>query len=366
MKVGLVVPGGVDRSGTERVIPALLGLIRRLARRHELHVFSLFQEDAPGDWDLLGARVHNIGRGRTAWRGLREIRREHRRAPFDVLHAIWASPTGTLAAVAGRLLRRPVIVHLFGGELVSLPAVGYGERRTRTGRLRVRIGTHGAACVTAQSEPLVALAAQRGIRAVRVPLGVDLDAWPAVLPRPRANGSPFRLVHVASLNAVKDPDTLLTAMAALREQGTRFTLDIIGEDLTGGRIRARAAALGLGADVRFRGPFPQPAVRVRVLESDLLVMTSLHEGGPMVLAEAATCGVPTVGTHVGQIAEWAPDAALTVPVGDAGALAAAIARLAADDALRLRIAGAAQRRALAEDADWSAARIDDLYRQVTA
>jgi hypothetical protein len=33
MKVVVVVPGGFDRSGRERVIPALLWLVERLARR---------------------------------------------------------------------------------------------------------------------------------------------------------------------------------------------------------------------------------------------------------------------------------------------------------------------------------------------
>lgn len=366
MKVGLVVPGGVDRSGTERVIPALLWLIRRLAQRHELHVFSLFQEDAPGEWDLLGARVHNIGRRRTAIRGLGTILREHGRAPFDVLHAIWASPCGALASVAGLLLRRPVIVHLAGGELVSLPSIGYGERRTRAGRFRVRIGTGGATRITAHSAPLVEMAAAHGISAMRLPLGVDLDAWPAVPPKPRASGRSFRLIHVASLNAVKDPKTLLNTMAVLRDRGARFTIDIVGEDLTGGRVAAHAASLGLDEAVRFHGLLGQSAVRERMLNADLLVMTSRHEAGPLVLAEAAVSGVPTVGTHVGQIAEWAPDAALTAPVGDVAALADAIATVMEDEILRMRIADNAQRRALAEDADWSAARIDDLYRDVTA
>jgi glycosyltransferase involved in cell wall biosynthesis len=210
------------------------------------------------------------------------------------------------------------------------------------------------------------MAAAHGIRALRLPLGVDLESWPAVPPTPRPDGRPFRLIHVASLNAVKDPETLLATMARLRDRGARFILDVVGEDLTGGRVRAQAATLGLGDVVRFRGQLDQTAVRERMLDADLLVMTSRHEGGPMVLAEAALSGVPTVGTHVGQIAEWAPDGALTAPVGNGAALADSIAKLMDDDGLRMRIAAAAQRRALAEDADWSAARIDDLYREVTA
>jgi hypothetical protein len=41
MRIALVVPGGVDRSGRERVIPILLWLIERLARRHTVHAFVL-------------------------------------------------------------------------------------------------------------------------------------------------------------------------------------------------------------------------------------------------------------------------------------------------------------------------------------
>ena len=41
MRVALVVTGGVDRSGRERVIPALLSFIQRQARRHELVVYAL-------------------------------------------------------------------------------------------------------------------------------------------------------------------------------------------------------------------------------------------------------------------------------------------------------------------------------------
>ena len=60
IKIALVVPGGVDRSGEYRVIPALLALIKRLALEDEIHVFALAQETVPGSWDLLGARVHNM------------------------------------------------------------------------------------------------------------------------------------------------------------------------------------------------------------------------------------------------------------------------------------------------------------------
>ena len=85
MKLALVVPGGVDRSGEFRVIPALLALIGRLARAHDVHVFALHQEAAADRWELAGATVHNIGDGWTRLRAIAAIRAEHRRAPFDLV-----------------------------------------------------------------------------------------------------------------------------------------------------------------------------------------------------------------------------------------------------------------------------------------
>ena len=66
MKIAMLVPGGVDRSGELRVIPAFVALIERLARDHELHVFALHQEARPARWMLRGAHVHNAGFEATA------------------------------------------------------------------------------------------------------------------------------------------------------------------------------------------------------------------------------------------------------------------------------------------------------------
>ena len=364
MRVALVVPGGVDPGGTHRVVPCLLWMIERLARAQDLTVFALFQPGAPREYTLLGARVQHIGRGRTALRALARIWREHRRHAFDLLHAIWGSPAGVLAVVAGRLLRRPVVLHLFGGELVAMPDVGYGELRTARGRRRMRLALGGAARLTAQSRWQQNLASRQGHSTEVLPLGVDLRHWAPVPPRRREPGQPARLLHVASLNPVKDQSTLIAAAATIATRGVPFHLDIVGEDTMAGRIQAEAAQAGLGGQVRFRGFLDQQRLRPLVLDADLLVMSSRSEAGPVVLAEAAASGVPTVGTAVGQIADWAPAAAVAVPPARPDALAGAVLELLADEPRRLGIATVAQQRAIAEDADWSAARITRLYQEV--
>ena len=364
MKLALVVSGGVDRSGDTRVIPALLALIERLSRAHEVHVFALLQEPEAACWKLAGATIHNIGRGRTSLRGIAAIRAEHRRAPFDLVHAVFSGACGLIAVAAAKLLRLPSMVHYTGGELVALRDIGYGGQLTWKGRLCERIALRGANAVTATSAPIVDLLQTFGVQAQRVPLGVDLCKWPPRAPHSRREG-PARLIHIASLNRVKDQPTLLHALASLAKAGVDFEMSIVGMDTLRGETMELACRLGLEGCVRFLGFKTQRELRPLVESADLLVMSSRHEAGPFVLLEAAVAGVPTVGTAVGHLVEWAPSAALAVPPANPERLADAIHTLLADEDSRLRVARAAQCRALSEDADHTARVFEALYLRLT-
>lgn len=365
MKLALVVPGGVDRSGEYRVIPVLLALIERLSAHHELHVFALRQEADPATWGLLGARVHNIGRGATRLRALRAILREHRAAPFGLVHAFFSGACGLIAVSAARLLGIPSVVHVAGGEPVRFPDIRYGGRLTLQGRLQERVVLSAASALTAASSRQLDLLAELGAVARRVPLGVDcVQTWPARAPVRRREDAPARLIHVASLNRVKDQQTLLRALAQLAQGPQDFQLDIVGEDLLAGEIQRLAAELRLADRVRFHGFMTQRQLLPLMQVAHVLVVSSRHEAGPVALIEAAALGVPTVGTAVGHVAEWAPEAAVAVPVGDAQSLAAALRLVLSDEGLRLRLARAAWTRAVWEDADYTARCFEALYEEL--
>ena len=366
MKIALVVPGGVDRTGEDRVIPLLLWTIERLAMEAEVHVFALHQEREPGEWPLLGAKVHNAGQRPVLWRAVRMMLAEHRKRPFDVVHAFWASGPGVAGGAFKVLTGAPLVLTLPGGDLCAFPDIGYGGLLTLSGRLRVKAALAAADCVIAPCESMVARAAGFGASARLVRFGVALDRWPVRAPRRRQSSSMVRLVHVADLNPIKDQSCLLRAMAVLKGRGLAFHLDQVGEDTLGGSIQQQANELGLSGEVTFHGHQRRAQLRKLVEAADIMVISSRHETGPVVALEAAAAGVPTVGTGVGQIADWAPDAALAVPVGDAEALAIAIERLAGHEELRLRLAHAAQKRVIAHDADAFVAQHCSIYREVIA
>ena len=107
MKLAIVTPGGVDESGTERVIPAFLWLIERLARRHDVHVFALSQEPRPRDWTLLGATGAQRRHRRRAAAALPSpVRARASRGPFDLVHALFGGSALHAISVA-TLFRLP-------------------------------------------------------------------------------------------------------------------------------------------------------------------------------------------------------------------------------------------------------------------
>jgi glycosyltransferase involved in cell wall biosynthesis len=361
MKIAMILPGGVDRSGMHRVIPALLWLIERLARRHTVHVIALVQYDEPCTYPLLGATVHNVGRtgriGRTAkvLRLLREL------GPFDVFHAFWATPCGLLASVAGKMLHTPSVVSLCGGEHTALPVIGYGSQLHLRSRAQTSLALKLASCVTAPSRHRMALAARYGVAAEEVAMGVPPDYFEEIYLAP---GPPWQLLHVASLNRVKDQTTLLHAMRRIVDREPRAHLDIVGEDILNGQLQRLAATLHLNDRVTFHGFKTAEETRAFFRQAHAFLLTSQSEAGPLVVLEAAAYGVPTVGTCVGHVADLAPSAAVAVPVGDADALAAATLDLLNDPVKRRAIGQAAHDWAKAHDADWTERRFEAIYASV--
>jgi glycosyltransferase involved in cell wall biosynthesis len=339
MRIGLVVPG-FSADPSDWCIPALRHLARQLAARDDVRVLAVrypyraarYTIEGAETIALGGARRHGIGTF-ALWRSaLGMLRFEHHQRPFDVLHAFWATESGLLATVAGRLLRVPTLVSLAGGELVALRDINYGDQRIAWERLKVAASLRWASGVAAGSRQLAAMADARlsaqgpgRQRPVHIaPLGVDLKLFspaterPADLPRIEAP----RLVHVGALTPVKDQAALLRALACVRRAGVPATLDIVGSGPLGSRLRRQSSELGLDGSVRFRGEIDHAELPSVYRAARALVMASRHEAQCMVGVEAAACGTPVVGTRVGVI----PDLTRAVAaVGDVDGLAAAIA-----------------------------------------
>ena len=370
MKIGLIVPGGVDRSGRIFVIPVLLSLIERLARRHEVVVVSLDPKTKSSEYELLGARVVNLGLIKARTRlsrsavTLGKLLSTLRAAGggFDLLHAFWVFPQGTLAVAAGSLLRVPVVVSIGGGELVWLPTIHYGGMRTLRSRIIASATLRSASAVSAPSMYVTRSATRFRHDIQWLPTGVDTTIFRGSIKR--TCGAPWRLIHVAGLNEVKNQETLLRAVQQVANVCPHIVLDCIGVDTLNGRVQALARDLGIVDIVRFHGVLTVDKIVPFYQNAHLFVQSSLHESMGAAVLEASAAGVPTVGTNVGIVAEMAPRAAVAVPVNDHGALAKGIVELLENSPRREALALAAQDFARTYNADWTVAQFDELYRRV--
>jgi glycosyltransferase involved in cell wall biosynthesis len=184
----------------------------------------------------------------------------------------------------------------------------------------------------------------------------DADARAAALDLP---GEPY-LVTLATVEPRKGLDVLLDALARPASPGA--PLLVVGQPGWGGvDVAARAAELGLGDRVRLLGRLPDLDLAVVLSRAAVLVAPSRAEGFGLPVLEAMSAGVPVVSSDAPALVEVGGGATVTVPVGDADALAGALAEVLDSADLRARLAAAGRRRS--GDFSWSAAasRLWELY-----
>jgi glycosyltransferase involved in cell wall biosynthesis len=343
----LFLAAGLERRGVRSLVvaPPRSALAARAAEAG-LQVRSLTMR---GEWDLAAA-----------WRLAGLVRRER----VDILHSHTAHATaiGTLARLRT------------GGRLaVAARRVSFPLRHVVVSRLKYSLGVDR---VIAVSEAIRQSLIGQGLRADRVVTihsGIDPRRFQGGVRarfRAAASAAPlawpadaFLVGTVGHLAAHKGFDLFLEAAAAAARDFPSARFVIVGEGEEERDLRRRAQALGIGDGVWFAGfRDDMPDVLAGL---DLFILASRGgEGSPAVLKEAMAAGVAVVATAldgVGEIIEDATHGVLTPP-GDAPALARAIVRLAADDALRERLVSAARRRA----EEFTVDRMVDRTREVYA
>src|SRR5262249_39979097 len=218
-----------------------------------------------------------------------------------------------------------------------------------------------AAVLTVPTAFMAQQVAQEGARASIIPVGVDPQLFPLA---ERADGPPWRLVRVASINRIKDFPTLLGALGTIVHVAcSEIHLDIVGEDTLNGEMQALAERWDIAEHVSFHGFQPSDRLAAFYARAHLNIVSSRHEASNISMLEAACTGLPTVGTRGRHVGDWDPDLAVAVPIGNRSALAAAICDLLDDPARRERTGRAVRAWALDHDADWTAQALDDLYVQ---
>jgi glycosyltransferase involved in cell wall biosynthesis len=137
-----------------------------------------------------------------------------------------------------------------------------------------------------------------------VPNGVEPRAKPSEVRTPPAPaGQPMRVGFVGRVVPIKDIVTLIRA-SQLALQEVDLEVWIVGPESEdpayAERCRALVKVLGLEEQFKFMGSQPMAAIYPQL---DVVVLTSLSEGQPLVILEAYAAGLPVIATDVGACRE---------------------------------------------------------------
>ena len=272
-----------------------------------------------------------------------------RELPPDVgrLHAHFIHTPASVARYAAMLTGLPWSVSAHAKDIWTTPD---WELREKLASCRWAV-----TCSEAGAVELAALAPEPG-RVSLVHHGIDAARFPSFArERARRDGSdpadPLRLLSVGRAVAKKGYDDLLTALAALPPD-LHWRLVHIGGGPLLDKLKQQARRLGIADRIDWRGAQAQEAVLTAYREADLFVIASRvaadgdRDGLPNVLMEALSQRLTAVATALPGIVELIDDGVTgaTVPSAEPAALAAALARLMREPALRDRLAAAGEAR----------------------
>jgi len=186
-------------------------------------------------------------------------------------------------------------------------------------------------------------------KCVIIPFGVDINSFnrsvsaenQPVIKQPR------KILFIGRLVYYKGVDVLLDAFSKVH--GAR--LDIVGEGPLRHQLENRASELGISEKVRFLSFQSDDNIKSLLNDCDIFVLPSVanSEAFGIVQIEAMACSKPVINTALPTGVPYVSihgQTGLTVPPGDANALAAAMQMLIDNDSVRIQMGLKARERAI--------------------
>lgn len=324
----------------EDVELSVLFLSRRDPKRPH---YQIYENEFRHRWRILGGlELVRDGRWIVLSRGvLRALRRDR---PEVIVIGGWNQPAFWLALVYARLARKPLVAWVESTARDERPGSGPLELAKRA---LIRSCSGFLVPGTASRAYLCELGVE-DTRIVIAPNAVDSGIFAREVEEARGDRDALRqrlgldgcvLLYVGRLDPEKGVDVLLDAVRSLP-----VTLAVVGAGSRENELRRDAPP-----NVRFVGALPRERLPDWYAAADVFVLPSRSEQWGMVLNEAAEAGLPLVATEAAGAAHDLIEQGVNgarVPVGDAPALEAALARLASDAASRAT-AGARSRELVA-------------------
>jgi glycosyltransferase involved in cell wall biosynthesis len=302
-------------------------------------IFCAAHDRAPADETVRGVRIVRRGGRLSVYpRALLHVLRHRPRLVVDVQNGL---PFGSTLVTARPVVvvvhhvhreQWPIVFGRFGGsigwwlESVLAPRL-YGRSRYVT-------------VSTATAEELVEL----GVEPARVSIVRNgVEPAPPVTTVPSATP---RLIVLGRLVPHKRVEHAIEVVARLRDRWPGLRLSVVGEGWWDTELRARAAELGVADLVDFTGHVDEQTKHEELARALVHLCPSVKEGWGLVVTEAGSHRVPTVGYRsAGGLRESVLDGLTGVLVDDLDEMTEAVDRLLNDESRRLAMGDAAARHA---------------------
>jgi len=218
------------------------------------------------------------------------LRRLYEQYHFDLIHAHFASPAGTIALLAQRWMRVPIVLSVHGYDLF------YMTKQNKLNRDIIINVFNKVDAILANSNKTAQGIASYGIELSKIHL-VRLGANPEIfIPDSTESATNhIEILSVGYLTKRKGHEFVLRAMADLMQRGYSLRYTIVGDGPEEAHLRKLTHQLDLDQYVSFEGYKPHDQVWSYFSHCDLFVLPSWNEAFGLVYVEALWMGKPVIG-----------------------------------------------------------------------
>ena len=238
--------------------------------------------------------------------------------------------------MVGRLLDKPYSLSIHAGHDIFVNPILLAEKI---------LGARYVATCTAYNKTYLEnfIGQNLDYKVSHIRHGLDLTKYQ---PQPLISSGRPKILSVGRLSEKKGFVNLIRSCRILKDQGYDFTCYIVGEGPQGPELTDLIKQLSLEDTVILLGTLSHEEVIENYKQATLFVLPCIKskdgdmDGIPNVLAEAMAMQLPVVSTDLYGVSELVDDQVngLLTPPEDDDALAAAMARLLEDPALRKKLA----------------------------
>lgn len=308
-------------------------IARRLAKRHDVHVYTMHIAGSQREELMEGIHVHRLGKTHPLktraylplapffYETIKRVSSER----FDIIDS-----TAYISALAGFIAAKrthtpcTLTVHdIYGpkwGFFLGSPVLGVVGRLIEL--IMLKLPFDGFVTGTSGSRRLIERYGPKEVSVI--PYGVD-----SIFYKRYGVKRKKKILFVGRLVPLKRVPDLLDAFAVVSKKHPEVMLELVGDGPLKEELESLANELGIRDKVIFTGSLrSHEGVAKKMQESMVLVNPSVREGFGLVLVEAMCSGTPPVGYKLDAYADFADSSnSILVAKGDVSGLADAVSEL---------------------------------------